>query len=85
MTNHYSMLIQWSDEDKVFIVSLPEFGPYAKTHGETYEKAVRMGCDALESLIEAYKADGKPLPRPRCFGENVVEQKAKKGTHAKTA
>jgi predicted RNase H-like HicB family nuclease len=32
----YSILIQWSEEDGVFIASLPEWGAYAKTHGETY-------------------------------------------------
>jgi predicted RNase H-like HicB family nuclease len=62
MTCSYSMIIQWSDEDQTFVVSLPEFGPYAKTHGDTYEEAVRMGREALESLIEAYQADGQPLP-----------------------
>ena len=25
MTPHYSMVIQWSDEDQTFVVSLPEF------------------------------------------------------------
>jgi predicted RNase H-like HicB family nuclease len=64
MNYHYSMLIRWSDEDQVFVVSLPEFGPYASTHGETYEEAVRMGREALESLIDAYQADGTPLPEP---------------------
>ena len=38
MTSHYSMLIQWSDDDRVFVVTLPEFGG-CKTHGATYEEA----------------------------------------------
>jgi predicted RNase H-like HicB family nuclease len=58
------MVIRWSDEDQVFVVSLPEFGPYANTHGVTYDEAVRMGQEALESLIEAYQADGQALPEP---------------------
>jgi len=62
MNCHYSMVIRWSDEDQAFIVSLPEFGPYANTHGESYEEAVRMGQEALELLIESYKAEGWPLP-----------------------
>jgi predicted RNase H-like HicB family nuclease len=58
------MVIQWSDEDQTFIVSLPEFGPYAGSHGDTYEEALRMGREALESLIDTYQAEGWPLPEP---------------------
>jgi antitoxin HicB len=63
MTSRYSMLIQWSDEDQVYVVTLPEFDGN-KTHGATYEEAARMGCEALESLIDAYRAEGWPLPEP---------------------
>jgi antitoxin HicB len=68
MKVRYSMVIQWSDEDQAFIVSLPEFGPYCKTHGDTYEEAIKQGQDALESLIDAYRADKRPLPKPIQFG-----------------
>jgi predicted RNase H-like HicB family nuclease len=71
MNYHYSMLIRWSDADQAFIVSLPEFGPFANTHGETYEEAVRMGREALESLIEAYQADGNVLPEPTQYGTSA--------------
>ncbi len=64
MNWHYSMQIRWSDADQAFIVSLAEFGPYANTHGETYEKAVRMGQEVLALLVESYKALGRPLPEP---------------------
>jgi predicted RNase H-like HicB family nuclease len=64
MNCHYSMLIRWSDEDRAFIVSLPEFGPYANTHGETYDEAVRAGQEVLELLIESYQELGRPLPEP---------------------
>ena len=63
MTSRYSMLIQWSDEDGAFVVTLPEFDGN-KTHGATYEEAARNGREALESLIEAYQAEGWPLPEP---------------------
>jgi predicted RNase H-like HicB family nuclease len=65
------MVIQWSDEDNLYVVTLPEFGPYAHTHGATYEEAARQGQDALESLIEAYQADGTPLPEPCLLGSAV--------------
>jgi antitoxin HicB len=66
----YSMVIQWSDEDQVFIVTLPEFNGN-KTHGNTYAKAAEMGHEVLESLIEAYQAEGWPLPEPAKFGSPV--------------
>lgn len=64
MKSRYSMLIQWSDEDRVYVVSLPEFGPYAKTHGSTYAAAVKHGQEALELLISSSETDGRPLPKP---------------------
>ena len=32
----YSIVIQWSDLDEAYIASLPEWGEFASTHGETY-------------------------------------------------
>jgi predicted RNase H-like HicB family nuclease len=58
----YSILIQWSELDGVFVASLPEWGAYAKTHGETYELALRNAKEVLEDLIYGYEQLGKPLP-----------------------
>nr|WP_322743964.1 type II toxin-antitoxin system HicB family antitoxin [Nostoc edaphicum] len=46
------------------MVSLPEFGPYTHTHGNTYADALNNGEEVLELLIEDYQAQGKPLPEP---------------------
>jgi antitoxin HicB len=64
MRCHYSMIIQWSDEDQVFVASLPEFGSFAMTHGATYEEAAKNGHEVLDLLIETYKAEGRRLPKP---------------------
>jgi predicted RNase H-like HicB family nuclease len=64
MKPQYSILIQWSTEDQKYVVSLPEFGPYAHTHGDTYYSALKNGEEVLELLIEDYQARGKPLPKP---------------------
>ena len=50
---HYSMLIEWSDEDDVYVVSLPEWGQYAQTHGASYDEAVRHGQEVLQMLIDS--------------------------------
>lgn len=60
----YSMIIQWSDEDHAYLVTVPEL-PGCVTHGATYEQAVRQGQDAIESWIDANRAWGRPIPAPR--------------------
>lgn len=62
----YSMVIQWSDEDDAYVVTLPEF-PECKTHGNTYEKAARNGQEVLELLIHSQNEEGLPLPEPQKF------------------
>ncbi|MGH7213719.1 MAG: type II toxin-antitoxin system HicB family antitoxin [Tepidisphaeraceae bacterium] len=64
----YSMVIQWSNEDEVYIVTLPEFDN-AKTHGETYEKAARQGRERIESFLIWHEQDAKPLPAPLKFDD----------------
>ena len=59
----YSMLIQWSEEDRAYVVTLPEF-PNCRTHGDTYEEAVRNGREVLDLVIESYQEDGLSLPLP---------------------
>ncbi|MEB3282180.1 MAG: type II toxin-antitoxin system HicB family antitoxin [Lyngbya sp.] len=61
----YSILIQWSEEDKVYVASLPEWGKYARTHGETYEEALENAQEVLEDLVYAYQQTQKPLPQPQ--------------------
>jgi len=64
MKSRYAMLIQWSDDDQVYITSLPEFGEFAKTHGATYEEAAKNGQEVLDLLIESYRAEKRCLPKP---------------------
>jgi predicted RNase H-like HicB family nuclease len=61
---HYSMIIQWSDEDQAYIVTVPEL-PGCRTHGETYEEAIQQGQDAIEGWIMVAKDLGWPIPPPR--------------------
>jgi predicted RNase H-like HicB family nuclease len=58
------MIIQWSEEDQVYIVTVPEL-PGCKTHGKTYAKAAKQGQYAIEAWIEANKALGRPIPAPK--------------------
>jgi predicted RNase H-like HicB family nuclease len=65
------MLIQWSDEDQAYIVTLPEFGG-PKTHGDTYEEAAKNGREVLEMLIESSLERGEPLPASSKFSSEVL-------------
>ena len=65
-SKHYSMIIQWDDEDKIYVVDVPEL-PGCMTHGKTYEEAVRQGQDAIESWIMAAQEDGEPIPLPKTY------------------
>ncbi len=63
MNNHYSMLVEWSEEDEAYVVSFPEF-PSAHTHGATYVEAIKNGQEVLTLLVESYAREGRPLPQP---------------------
>ena len=65
-TQHYTMIIQWSEEDEAFVVTVPEL-PGCMTHGETYEEAAKQGADAIESWISVAKEIGKPIPVPKLY------------------
>ena len=62
----YSMTIEWSEEDDVYVVTLPEF-PNCHTHGSTREEALKNGEEVLELLIESKTEWEHPLPAPRLF------------------
>lgn len=64
--DRYSMVIEWSDEDQAFVVTVPEL-PGCKTHGETYEEAVSQAQDAITSWITARQLSGRPIPAPRRY------------------
>ncbi|MFE1746032.1 type II toxin-antitoxin system HicB family antitoxin [Coleofasciculus sp. H7-2] len=65
--SRYSMIVQWSDEDELFLVTIPEFGDRVVmpcTHGKTREEAIRNGEDAIEMYLEAWLAEGESIPEP---------------------
>ena len=65
---HYSMLIEWSEEDQAYLVTLPEWANRVlmpATHGSTYSEAVQHGQEVLELLMNDSLRDGEPLPPPK--------------------
>ena len=70
-TPHYSIVIEWSDDDQVYVLSLPEWGVLVHTHGDTYEGALQQGKKLLELLTAARRESGEPLPPPRVFAASA--------------
>lgn len=65
--SRYSMVVQWSDEDRLFLVTIPELAELVMmpcTHGKTREEAIRHGEEVLEMYLEAWEEDGEMIPEP---------------------
>ncbi|MBE9045616.1 type II toxin-antitoxin system HicB family antitoxin [Pleurocapsales cyanobacterium LEGE 10410] len=60
----YKIVIQWSNEDNCFLVSLPDFADEQQwvTHGETYQEALENAIEVMDILVEIYQEKGKALP-----------------------
>ncbi len=65
--NQYSMVIQWFDEDRLFLVTIPEFSDRVLmpcTHGSTRQEAITNGEELIEMYLEAWQAEGEFIPQP---------------------
>ena len=65
--NQYSVVIQWAEGDQLFLVTIPEFSDRVImpcTHGKTRQEAIKHGEDVIEMYLEAWKTEGKTIPKP---------------------
>ncbi len=61
------MTIQWSEQDKLFLVTIPEFSDRVImpcTHGKTREEAIHNGEEVIEMYLEAWQVEGESIPKP---------------------
>jgi predicted RNase H-like HicB family nuclease len=63
------MEITWSDEDRAYVVTVPDL-PGCVTHGATYVEAARMGEDAIEAWLEGARYWARPIPLPGSAGKD---------------
>lgn len=64
----YSMFVEWSEEDQLFLVTIPEFAQKVImpcTHGKTREEALRNGEEVIEMYLEAWETEEELIPQPR--------------------
>lgn len=67
MIRNYSMIIQWSEKDNCFVVTLPEWGELCHTYGDTYEEALKNAKEVLQLMIDSSIAEGLTLPETKTF------------------
>jgi predicted RNase H-like HicB family nuclease len=60
----YKKIVYWSDEDNCFIGQCPEL-MFGGIHGEDAFEVFKELNEAVEEVIEIFKEDGKPLPKPK--------------------
>jgi predicted RNase H-like HicB family nuclease len=66
--SRYSMNVQWSEADQLFLVTIPEFADLVVmpcTHGETRERAIHNGEEVIEMYLEAWQVEGESIPEPK--------------------
>ncbi|HEX7667983.1 MAG TPA: type II toxin-antitoxin system HicB family antitoxin [Polyangiaceae bacterium] len=61
--NDYQMVLEWSDDDRCYIVTIPAW-QNARTHGATLEEAARNARDVVALLIDSARRHGEPIPPP---------------------
>jgi predicted RNase H-like HicB family nuclease len=60
----YHINVFYSEEDEGYIADIPDL-KYCSAFGETPEEAVREVLIAKNAWLEAARAQGKSIPRPR--------------------
>ena len=64
--SHCAILIQWSDEDEAYIVTIPEL-PGCKTHGDAYGDAVKNAQEVVELCVRSEQELGRFILGPNMY------------------
>jgi predicted RNase H-like HicB family nuclease len=70
MKTNYTMIIQWSKIDQIFVVTIPEFEGRVRmpcTEGNTYKEAAQHGLEVIETFLEIWEEEGQSIPEPRAL------------------
>lgn len=69
MDEKYSITIQWSEKDQVFIASIPEIEGL-NAFGDTPEEAVKELGKVKKLFLEVMRAEGDDTPEPSLFTQH---------------
>lgn len=64
MKARYEMIIYWSDEDKAFLVEVPELSG-CMADGSTYQKSVANAEVVISEWIDTARELGRHIPQPK--------------------
>ena len=64
MDDHYPMILEWSEEERTYIVTFPDL-PGCMADGPTPEEAVREAQIAKGLWLDVVREEGWPIPKPR--------------------
>jgi len=70
MKIRYELIIYWSEEDKSFIVEIPEL-PGCMADGSSYQEAVSNAEIIIQEWIETAKELKREIPQPKGRLTNV--------------
>lgn len=68
MNHRYSLVIQWSETDQLYLVTIPEFAELIMqpcTSGKTYQEALDNTQDCIEACLEYWQKENITLPSPK--------------------
>ena len=60
----YELIIYWSEDDKAYIVEVPEL-PGCMADGRTYNEAIQNALIVIEEWIDTAKELGRDVPVPK--------------------
>ena len=60
---NYAKIVEWSDEDGCYVGSCPGL-MFGGCHGDDEVSVFKELCQIADEVIEFYKQDNKPLPKP---------------------
>jgi predicted RNase H-like HicB family nuclease len=69
MNYNYEIILNWSDDDNVFVATVPEL-PGCMAHGDTEEEARRQINLAMELWVDTAREFRRPIPQPK--GERIM-------------
>jgi len=67
MNNRYSILIQWSETDQLYLVTISEFAELVMqpcTSGKNYQEALENAQDCIDACLESWQDSGITPPSP---------------------
>jgi predicted RNase H-like HicB family nuclease len=63
MSIKYQLMIYWSEDDRSFVVEVPEL-PGCMADGNTYEEVVANARHVIDQWLDTARNLGRPIPQP---------------------